>query len=265
MIDQKLQERVNQADVTAAFNNAIPLNRQVAAIKKYGSYDEVSKDRNKQNQILHDAKNEDLIAVDYLFLVHTGVIEKAFWKYYIGPVIGLEKASQRTADDFISMAYSMLANQSSPSPYNAFDSSKFSEEADLIKQFGYYFYRYLQAMSRKINDAEKNELNKTTSYEGRLLKAGDKAESEMASSDDFTEEVAVNDMLDNFTKLLKQEKPIRYSKILDLRRKGYSIQEISDKFGTTTVNIRLYLAKIKTMLQNFMENGTLKNNSQEEE
>jgi hypothetical protein len=245
----QLKETVN------TFTNWVNDRRLNAAVTKWQPQRGTQKG---QLEILHAAQSGETTAVDYLFLTFTKLVAKVFWVYYIGPDKKYAKGKITAGEDeeFASMAYTMLAGKEELSPYKTFDPSKFSEDADLIKQFGYYYYRYLQRMSMKMSRANKmegmagnvkdNAAPQTVDYDS-LSGTGE----EPSTPDSFTAEVDMKETLRVFLGQLKQRDE-RYYKIFKSRLAGNSIPETAKKLSVTAQTVRNDLKVIQDMYKEFV-------------
>ena len=237
---------VRLLEATDAFNKYLS---QSDVDKAMATYPNI-KDRKTQLKVLKDAKNGDLNAVNLLYYTYKGLTSKAFWKYYLGPDKKYWPSRLRAGEDydFASRAYELLASpDAKTSPYKTFDIKKFSPETDLIKKFGYYFFRYLQSEAFKMLRAKgmqglsgnipQNEEINVASYED----VNDN--SEEASSPSGTEDIDLRLTLDSFTDTL----PAKYKKVFELKRQGMGVLDIAKTLGIAHVSVRSYLEKIKEL------------------
>ena len=197
-----------------------------------------------QLEIYNAAKSGEKDACNYLYNRYLGLIFKV-WKQTImgsNPNMNSLKFLNGVASEYSERAYFMICNAHDPSPYNSFDPNVYDKNANLLNQFGYYYYRYLQNEATKINIRfSKDALNRySTSLDGsddaeefgddNIRKLG-KNNLEAISSPDSTESEDINIVIDEFTQWLKDNKDPKYSQIFDLRKQGYSIADIADKIG----------------------------------
>ena len=254
---KKLQEAIKTFDVW------VSKNREIAA---RAAYEELSKTQQGQSSILEAASKGDTVAADFLFVTLKPVIAKAFWKYFLGPNPATHqfKISQGADQDFASLAYEMLLGQMKPSPYTAFDSSKFNAKANLIKQFGYYLYRYLQNEAVKIH-REDNMVGMTGnvkadsggvhvgSYEDMATPGEDgaKAGNEPSVSDSFTSDIEEKETIRVFIEHLKEIRPV-YRTIFVLRLKGLDINQIAAKLEISDQSVRNHLKTIQSLYKEFI-------------
>lgn len=190
-----------------------------------------------QLECLEAAENGQEEAVNYLYVRFLPLIRSAFWKYLIGPNRKYlsSKINSGEAEEFGNTAYTMIAGAESPSPYKTFDPSKFSENTDLINQFSYYFYRYLQAASFKIirahksgsisssNDDEDKEKPVDISYDEYMSNSAD------AATPDESPRTDLNLIFDDFSEWLGKEKGPEYKGVFDLVRQGYNFIDITEE------------------------------------
>lgn len=235
-------------DVNYVFSGWITPSLEKILDKKYK---DLEKTREGQLQILEEARDGDRDAIIYLYKTYLPLVLKAYWKYFIGPdkKAGSNKITQEGAQDFLTHAYELLSDTNETSPYKTFDPSKFDDNANLIKQFSYYFFRYLQNEAIKL--AKKYNKGAFSSYsfgkEGKNthdMFNGDmmNPEEHRLSIDDNSEEVAPDHsdstdlkiILDDFTEWLRNKEDKRYSKIFILKRKGYSLKDIAEKMNLTS-------------------------------
>lgn len=212
----------------------------VAAAKEV--YAPLEKTRDGQLKILNDAQSGKELAVVYLYDQYMPLIQKVFWKYFIGPnkEYGKGKLQPEAVFDFVSVAYEMLAGHSTPSPYKTFNPAKFDDKTNIVKQFSYYAFRYLQndaihlakAMTRggmaqaKLNSDDSDEEKVTvTSYEDYLDNSTETA------SEDHAEISTLRIMLDNFRDWLKENKDEKFLTVWDMKSQGCSMQDIADELG----------------------------------
>jgi DNA-directed RNA polymerase specialized sigma24 family protein len=246
---QLMQEAIN------TFDNWITPKRQATAMS---TYDEISRTQKGQKQILGAAASGDHVAADYLFLRLKGVIAKAFWKYFMGPDKGFHRAKimQGSDKDFASIAYEMLLGSGKTSPYATFKFSGFSSSADLIKQFGYYFYRYMQNEAFKNLRADKlgglagniktGEDVHTVGYEDHF-----ENDENAASTDDYTAETNTQMAFEALLQKLKKEN-LTYYRVLVLKAKGFDVEAIAKKLDISGQSVRNHLKAIKPMVEEYL-------------
>lgn len=245
---QLLQEAIK------TFTKWVDGKRLADAVTAWGSF---SKTQDGQKQILAAAATGDVTAADYLFAVYTKIIAKAFWAYYLGPQKQYHKQrlSSGADEDFASVAYGMLLGVSEPSPYKTFDASKFSEQADLIKQFGYYVYRYLQNEAMKMIRAEKmGGLSGNVEKDTKIQTVGyeDHFEnSEETSVGSFAASVDLKETLRAFLATLKHDNETLY-KVFRGRLQGKSVADVAAELGVTGQSVRNYLKTIQQLYNKFV-------------
>lgn len=210
-----------------------------------------------QNQILQDAAGGSAEAADFLFDLLKKVIAKAFWNYYLGPDRSKHAAriSSGAAEDFASVAYAMLLGGGDPSPYNTFKSSKFAPSANLLRQFGYYVYRYLQNEAFKMIRGDKmqgmtgnvanNEDVQVAGYEDHF------ENDEQASTSDDTGSVDEKETIRAFLDHLKTIKKVYYD-VFRGKLKGLSTEDVAAKLGISGQSVRNHLKDIKSLYVNFI-------------
>lgn len=246
---EPLKESIN------TFNDWVSRARQEQAL---ASYYEMSKTQDGQKQIMNDARTGDAVAADYLFLVYKKIIAKAFWQYYMGPAKQYhQKRLQGGADeDFASVAYNMLIGDEGTSPYKTFNPDKFTPTADLIKQFGYYVYRYLQNEAVKMirsdkmggiaGNIPKGEEVTSVGYEDHF------DNTVQASDDSFEGAVDERITLKQFLIKLKNENKTYYQ-VFKGRMQQKSFNDIADELGISGQSVRNHLKKIQQMYIEFTE------------
>ncbi len=233
-------------EATDAFNKYIPQSEIAKAKLKYPNL----KDRAAQLQLIEDAKNGNQDAIALLYHLFKGLTAKAFWTYYLGPDKKYWPSRLRAGEDydFASKAYELLASGSKAktSPYATFDASKFSAKTDLIKKFGYYFYRYLQNEAFKMlrkkglqglsGNIPKDANISVASYENTYDNSN-----EASSNDSSIEDIDTKLTLDSFTQTL----PLKLKKVFILKRKGASIDDIAKQLNVHANSVRTYMKDIK--------------------
>jgi len=238
-------------EATDAFNKYISESEINKAIEAYGDL----KDRSTQLLVLQDAKDGDLGAVNLLYYLYKGLTAKAFWTYYLGPDKKYWPARLRAGEDydFASRAYELLASGSEgkTSPYTTFNAQSFDMKTDLIKKFGYYFFRYLQNEAFKMIRQKK--------HQGLTGNISQTAPIEVASYEDVydnsveaspvEEDLDLKITLDDFTDSLST----RYKKVFSLKRQGYPVNDIAEKLGVAHGSIRNYLKDIKELWDAYSE------------
>lgn len=243
----------------------VKLIESVVAFDKYLSKSDIDKamkiypdikNRNTQLKLLKDAKKRKLDAVNLLFYLYKGLISKAFWKFYLGPdkKYYAHRIKNREDYDFASKAYELLASGASgtTSPWKTFNPDKFSDKTDLIKKFGYYFYRYLQSEAFKM--IRQNKLkglsgNVSSSEEVSVASYEDTYEGdEQTSVASETENIDLAVTLDSFEESL----PEKYKKVFRLKRQGMSFADIAKKVGVSIISIRNYMADIKELWDDYV-------------
>jgi hypothetical protein len=227
--------------------------------KAMQQYLPLAKTQDGQKKILAAAAGGDTVAADYLFSAYKKIIAAAFWKYYLGPERRYHsKRLEAGADeDFASVAYTMLLGAEGTSPFKTFNASKFTAEADLIKQFGYYYYRYLQNEAVKMIRSEKlgglsGGVDKGT--EVSMVGYEDHFENseEAASSDSFTDEIDLKETIAAFLKKLKRsDSPVDYE-IFKGRLKQKSTTVLASELGMSAQAIRNHLASIAALYKDFV-------------
>lgn len=250
----KLQEAIN------TFDRWVSAARAGVAMATYG---ELSRTQDGQKQILADAKAGNTVAADFLFIALKPVIAKAFWKYFLGPNPATHqfKISQGADEDFASLAYEMLLGQGETSPFITFNAGKFSKTANLIKQFGYYVYRYLQNESAKIHRTDKlsgmtGNLKSDAgdvhvgSYE-TLTDPESGSGREPATSGSFTDDIDEKETIRVFLDHLGELRPI-YRDVFKLRLKGKSVEETAEALGITGQSVRNHMKNIHALYKEFI-------------
>jgi len=220
--------------MTTAFDTAIPDSYVQKAKAAYG---QIAQTQDGQKAILQQASSGDETAAIYLYDRLKKVVAKAFWKYYLGPNKRVhQKRMQGKADvEFVSLAFELLLDgDREPSPYKAFDASKFSPESDLIKQFGYYLYRYLQNEAFKL-------IRRQTTASG--TGSADVSYDALENSDALQSETNHADQIDAqetsraFYQFVLRKKP-ELAPILKLMLQGFSTNEIAKKIGRSQMNTK---------------------------
>lgn len=252
----RLQEAIN------TFDRWVSGQRASVAMSRYA---ELAGTQSGQKKILKDASNGDTVAADFLFLQLKKIIAKAFWKYFMGPKTTTHplKISQGADEDFASIAYSMLMGQGDPSPYKTFNPAKFTKTADLIKQFGYYVYRYLQNEAVKIHREDKlggmtGNLKqgtadvKLSSYEDIAApKESGFAGAEPAVSNSFTSDIDERETIRVFLEHLKGLRPI-YHDVFYWKLKGLSTEDVAKKLAVSGQSVRNHLKDIQRLYKEFI-------------
>jgi hypothetical protein len=231
----------------STFDSVVPESHRQQAHK---AYDAMAQTQDGQKTILQNASSGDGLAAIYLYDRLQRVITKAFWKYYLGP----NKATRQkrleggAASEFAQVAFEVLIDGNrQPSPYKTFDPKKFSTEADLIKQFGYYLYRYMQNEAFKMLGAAAGNKPKDVVEVG--YDAVGEAEGEAAvpsHSADIDEQIAMND----FYKYVKRRAPA-IADIAKLLMRGLSISEVADELGKSKMYIHKMRIKIQQLWKEF--------------
>ncbi len=207
------------------------------------------RDRATQIKVIEDAKQGNLDAVNLLYFLFKGLTAKAFWSYYLGPDKKYWPSRLRAGEDydFASKAYELLASGDTgkTSPYATFNPDKFSAKTDLIKKFGYYFFRYLQNEAFKMlrkkgmqgisGNIPKDANLSVESYEDVHDNTNETA---VASG---TEDIDLKLTLDSFVDTL----PFKYKKVFNLKRQGMSMEDIGAELGIHQNSVRTYMKDIK--------------------
>lgn len=245
MYIEKLLEAVN------AFDSYLSRSEVEESRLKYPDL----KDRNTQLQLLKDARAGNLDAVNVLYDEYKGLTAKAFWQYYLGPDKKYWPSRIRAGEDydFASRAYELLASPNlKTSPYNTFDPNKFTTSTNLVKKFGYYFFRYLQNEAFKMlrkkglkgiaGNIPKDTNIEVASYEDVYDNSSE------ASAESHAEDIDLRVTLDSFLDTL----PNKFKKVFSLKRSGYSINDIAEKLGISHVSVRNYLTQIKELWDSYV-------------
>jgi|LSQX01.3.fsa_nt_gb RNA polymerase sigma factor (sigma-70 family) len=243
-------------EAISTFDTWVDRNR---AEKALATYYELSKTQDGQKHILTSASEGDSTAADYLFLTYKKIIAKAFWTYYLGPErrFHQRRLNAGADEDFASMAYEMLLGGEGTSPFKTFNPDKFTSSADLIKQFGYYYYRYLQNEAVKMIRAEKMGGVAGNIPKGEEVSAvgyDDYFDNTVAAStpDSFVDEINLQETLRSFLNLLKKENTTYYE-IFKGRLQQESIKDIAERLGVSDQSIRNHLKKIQQMYKEFAD------------
>lgn len=207
--------------------------------------------REGQLKILNQARNGDESSAIFLYERYMPIIKKAFWKYYIGPnkQFSSKKLQNNDAAEFATTAFMMLISDDGTSPYRTFDPEKFSDSANLITQFAYYYYRYLQNEAFKL--LRKNNKDKTIRWakdrkdnedKDLNIDAYDDSTSDISYDEYFqnNDEVATEDFSDTnnlaqifkeFGEWLKANKNPKLYKLFMMRYQGESFADIAKALG----------------------------------
>lgn len=203
-----------------------------------------------QKQILKDASEGNMDAVIYLYDKFKGLTRKVFYKYYLGPEkqYAQSKLDNNEVMDFLSVALSMLAGLTEPSPYKAYNPEVFSSDTNLVNQFSYYYFRYLQNEAFKLlrkNRGKNTIKRKETQIDDNGEVMGDSEEkstptevsydeyfsnSDEAATEDFSDSQNLTMIFDDFEKWLAN-KGEKYLDIWKMRRQDVSFADIADKLG----------------------------------
>lgn len=215
-------------------------------------WEEKAKTRDGQLEILDAAHNGEASAVNYLYNRFLPLVRKVFWKYYAGPdkKLAQDSKDQSNVINFSAIAYNMLSGAESPSPYNTFNPDKFDEKADLINQFSYYYYRYLQSEAFKLIRKERKGAfsgNKDSEEDSSVISYDDFASNTTeAAADDFSDDANLNLIYDDFTKWLSENKAPIYKDIWELLRSGMKPEKISEELNLANAQqVRNYFNRIK--------------------
>lgn len=243
----------------STFDNWVSPRRTDAA---KNAYRDIAFTQEGQLKILADAAEGKHEAADLLFDLYKKIISKAFWKYYLGPDKKYHAPRIRAgADkDFASMAYEMLLGAGETSPYATFKPSKFTDKADLLKQFGYYLYRYLQNEAVKAIRLDKMGgvagnvdttagVVSTVGYEDHFENS-----EEAASVDASTAETDIKETIRAFLPFLKKIRPL-YHDIFVSRLENNDIEATAEKLGISGQSVRNHLRAIKEIYDDFTGEG----------
>lgn len=260
MILNKIYDRLAESltDVDSILRVWIP----PEAVKKANEvWEERVKTQKGQNECLSAAANSDKTAVNYLYNRFFPLVQKVFWKYYVGPnkELGVEKLSNQGVIEFASTAYSMLADINNPSPYRTFTPEKVSKAsgfgtADIINLFSYYYYRYLQSEAFKQIRKERpgafsgymdhSNIPSVASYD-EYFQNSDLASDESFEGDETTKNT-LNKIFDEFSDWLEAEKGKRYKDIFEGARNGEDFEDIAKRLGMTgRMQVRNHFNRIK--------------------
>lgn len=231
-------------------------------------YGELAKTHEGQLEILKRASHQDMDAVMYLYVRFLNLTARVFWKYYIGPhrEYGLSKIQSGEASEVVTKALELLAGLNDPNVYAVWKASVFRDtpSVDYIKQFSYYYSRYLQNECVKLYHAD-NQAGISGRRPGDNISVGsydsfesDKnadledesaAEEFEVSEDPFAEEIVeedmeeiategglgdqsdIKDIIRDFKNYLKNLKNKKYYIIFTLKLEGLSPKEISEETG----------------------------------
>lgn len=222
------------------------------------TYEQNTKTQEGQLQLLKDASAGNATAADYLFHRFKGIVGKAFWTYYLGPQKQYHQRRLQAGadDDFASAAYNMLlgGGEARTSPFKTFNPKKFTDKADLVKQFGYYYYRYLQNEAIKMIRAEKMggiAGNIPAGTEVKTVGYDDHYENNpQASTGNFASEVDVRETLKAFLAKLKAENT-KYYEVFKQKMQGDTFEDIATAMGISTQSVRNHMKAIHSMYKEF--------------
>ena len=260
MILNKIYDRLAESltDVDSILRVWIP---PEAVNKANEVWEEKVKTQEGQNECLSAAANSDKTAVNYLYNRFFPLIQKVFWKYYVGPnkELGVEKLSNQGVIEFASTAYSMLAGINNPSPYETFTPKKAAKAsnfntADIINLFSYYYYRYLQSEAFKQIRRERpgafsgymdhSNIPSVASYD-EYFQNSDLASDSSFEGDETTKNT-LNKIFDEFSDWLEDKKGKRYKDIFDGARNGEDFEDIAKRLGMTgRMQVRNHFNRIK--------------------
>lgn len=122
-----------------------------AAKEEWEGFEET---REGQLVLIEAAKERDMGAVKYIFMLLLPQIRKAFWSYYLGPNAGARRSrlEQGAESEFLSEVFIRLLD--TPSPLDSFNPDKYEGDTDLINKLGFYVQNYLKSMAIRANSKE---------------------------------------------------------------------------------------------------------------
>lgn len=234
------KERIDTFDVH------IPSERIDKALR---DWEKKSEHQTGQIEIINAASQGKQSAVDYLFVRFKKMIAKVFWDRVVKDKWKRVKGKQD--EEFSLLAYSMLSGEERPNPYNSFDTFLFDKDADLIHQFGYYFYRYLQ---RAATAFLLRGYGRGSTFPDFYVKSYDEFEhlKQIPDEYDFTNKISDDYTVESFLNLLKNTN-IKYYEVMTLMLKGYNQVETAEILGTSQQNVFYRLKVIKDIYNKFME------------
>jgi hypothetical protein len=227
------------------FDTIISDSQREKARERYGH---LANSQEGQIEILKAASKGTPLAAIFLYDRLQKVIAKAFWKYHMGPNKSTHhnRIKAGAAKDFVSLAFELLMDgKRSPSPYTTFDPSKFSPQSDLIKQFAYYLYRYLQNESVKQYGSEQTPAGETTiGYD----QAGIEDEQSVASHSEDIDERETQRAFYNYVK----QQDAKSAQILKLAMRGMEASEIAKELNMSQMGVRnIIIKKLKVYWEEF--------------
>lgn len=217
-------------------------------------------------EVIEGAKEEDKKALSILFYVCRAVIADAFFKSFLGD---RKYWARRIAngDDhlFASEVYAMLATSAAEKKgilfkFNPGKVGAFTD-AEVLKRFQYYMWRYCMALAKTLNRAEKKgglggyaKKDAPAPEFVSIKDAGSDAEAtgeiEIATPDSFVDEYEAQDTASRYLKKLKDTKPKLYDLVL-LKTKGADKQEVMEKLGIDSWTYHHMLRQAKEIFQAF--------------
>lgn len=234
----------------SAFDTIVPANVEA---RLQDEFDPIAQTQEGQLQILDMAESGDSDAAMYLFSRYRKLIAKAFWKYYMGPNKRFHRSRLASGDDqeFASVAFEMLLGGAMPSPYKTFNPDKFSASTDLIKQFSYYIYRYLQ------NEAHK--MNRATNMQGMVGNVGASDSPSITNYDDnelsvpsSAADIDHRATVDQFVDWLSEESQV-LADTFAFAQQGMSAADIATELGLTTASVYNYVKRLGSLWRQFTQ------------
>lgn len=235
-----------------AFTAAVP---QSTREKLRKQFDPIASTQKGQMTILKQASMGEGDAALYLYDRLEKIVAKAFWKYYLGPNKEFRKVRMvgGAAQEFIAVTFELLMDRTrDPSPYKTFDPSKFNASADLIKQFGYYLYRYLQNEAFKLIRSARSG-GVTGSAEGGVAISTqdyDTAVGDDVAVESHSDAIDQQETIRAFYDHLKATAPAIAPMFADVA-KGATTAELSKKHKITGTGVRHRMGLIKQAWEEF--------------
>jgi len=246
------------------FREFLSFNEKSLAEKTWG---EVVTSREGQIELLNAAKEGDPTAINYLFLKSSAILGKVFTTTFLGsnPRSIKTRIARGDQNVFVGLVYDILygaSKKDKASPLNTFDPDVFSEDTDLIKKFGYYLMRYVEAEAIRYNKAERKEgiTGNISSEEERAIRKSYSLDSE-ESPDIITGDVE-NDLAEikqDFKKFLEDpelNKKIGKFSLKDLfkevvKNKDFDVSELSSTLELSQTRVTSLLRQLGELFSDY--------------
>lgn len=251
-VSQSLKEALESPD--QIFKGWLDVAR-IAKIEE--SYKELLSTPEGQLEIIQRASQGDEDAVLYLYHSYLPLTMKAFHKYYIGPDKELGWSGTKAIDgasELAAIAITLLSGHGDPDIYRVCNAEELKDSTNPLKQFSYYYYRYMQNECVKLykreakqglgGNLEKDVKVSVESYDNYLDHSEETADSSASTAAERSDYQII---FKEFEQSLQATEGKFYKDVFHLRAKNYSWEDIAEELNVSERDVKKAWSKIRTL------------------